>query len=213
MQVRYEEVNTANLKKLIDLQIKIFPESSYKQGFELFFEKGPQALGHLMDVFYIVYADDMPVGVTGLYIPFDVEEHKSIWLNWYGILPTCRGKGLGKRILLDSIEIAKNYTKQPYEVKYFRLYTNKFLNPTAQPLYNSAMDLKEHYTNDEIHSEKFLEAAQYYFPGKKQEEYKKQIDEAFLIFSKGLDTNTIMVPWENRFLNLLGALACEEDCR
>jgi GNAT superfamily N-acetyltransferase len=58
------------------------------------------------------------VGGTGLY---DLTDEKDIcWLGWYWVIPSQRGKGIGKELLRFSIETARAEGK-----KYLRLYTTE----------------------------------------------------------------------------------------
>jgi GNAT superfamily N-acetyltransferase len=47
---------------------------------------------------WLLYEDDAPVGVTGYYK--HPEEENRFWLAWLGLLPSCRGKGLGRDIVM-----------------------------------------------------------------------------------------------------------------
>ena len=45
------------------------------------------------------------IGITGLYTKDDND--KTAWLGWFGVLPEYRGSGLGKKLLIQTIELAK----------------------------------------------------------------------------------------------------------
>lgn len=213
MNVRYEEMTKKNIKQIQDMQQKIFPESTFRDGFTALLKSGSFIFHHLMEKYYLVYADDVAAGVCGLYIPMDVEEHKSIFLNWFGVLPSFRGTGLGTKIITDCMEMSKEYMKPPYNVKFFRLYTSEFFNFTAQPLYNRIMTLKEYYQNDEMCCKKAIDAAHKFFPKYTDEECRKVLLKSITVFSKSLDSNEILVPWNNRSMNLATILEYEKDCR
>jgi len=210
MNIRYEEMNATNFDKIKEIQHAVFPESSFKKGFNALAESGPGVLGHIMENYYLVYADEVPAGICGFYIPLGVEEHKSIWLNWFGILPQFRGTGLGRKILTDCIEMAKDYMKPPYNVKYFRLYTSELFNSSAQPLYNSVMTLKEYYCHQEMFNDKLFAEAAHFFPDQTEETYKKLIGKAITIYSKSLDPKEILIPWNNYFMDLLRMIKYEK---
>lgn len=212
MNVRYEEVNKKNINKIKEIQHAVFPESSFKEGFDALLERGPGIFGHILDKYYLVYADDVPAGTCGFYIPLGVEEHKSIWLNWFGILPQFRGTGLGRKILTDCIEMAKDYMKPPYNVKYFRLYTSEMFNYSAQPLYTSIMSLKEYYCHKEMFDKEVLARVSHFFPDQTEETYKKLMGKAITIYSKSLDPKEILIPWNNYFMDLHRIVKYEKNC-
>lgn len=88
---------------------------------------------------WLVFYNNMPIGITGVFTEdFDEE---TIWLDWYGILPEYRKQGLGKKILLDTIEYCKKLDK--YE--YLRLDTTYWDGRPAISLYDSVMTFKEKY--------------------------------------------------------------------
>jgi len=209
MELIYQKVERKDVPLLKKMQATIFPSSSFEDGYDLVYEKGPETLDYLMFESEIVYADGEPAGITGLNITKGVEEHHSIWLNWYGILPSFRGKGLGKRILLDSFEQAKTYMKD-YPVKYFRLYTGEFVNPSAQPLYRKVMTMKEYYTHEELFTGINFQKTKAVLRDKTDEECKKLIEKCTTIYSRSLDENEIIVPWNNYFLNLSAVIAVEK---
>lgn len=210
MDLKYIEFSKENLELIKDIQNKIFPDNSYSKGFDLLLEKGPEADGNIFQTYFIVYKDTEAVGMFGLYIPFHVEEHKSIWLGWYGIFDQFKGKGIGKQILLDAIEKSKEY-KDLYGIKYFRLYTDENVNASAQPLYNKVMDLKEYYQNEEMYSDEAISLARIRFPGFSDEELKNMLTNSIVIFSKPLCDDEIVIPWNNRYIGFFETYKLEQD--
>lgn len=63
-------------------------------------------------------------------------------MAWFGVLPTERKKGYGRKILEATNEICK---KLPF--KYFRCYTSTTENASAIPLYKSFYQIVENYEN------------------------------------------------------------------
>lgn len=91
------------------------------------------------NISYIVYYNNDPIGITGVYIE-DIDK-ESIWLDWYGVLPKYRNKGFGKRILLKTIE----YCKKLDRFEYLRLDTTFWKGRPAIFLYDKIMHFKEQY--------------------------------------------------------------------
>lgn len=125
---------------------------------------------------FVVYLNGEAIGVTGLY---ELPDYPAdIWLMYFGILPKVRGKGLGKQILLTTIEMAKQMNK-----KTFRLWTYSEWNKTAQPLYKKYMHLCEPYTNPDDN--------QYDIENGKP-----------MVYSYNLENTSAPEPWANKFLNV-----------
>lgn len=136
MNLRYEQLSVDNLKIAAKVQLEIFPNSSayikYKE--EVFSNNN-------LPIDYLVFLEDNPIGVVGLYV---IEEYSdTIWISWFGILEKYRNKGIGKQVFQFIIEKAKTYNK-----KFLRLYTYEVWNSTAQPFYNKYMEISEYYTNE-----------------------------------------------------------------
>lgn len=136
MKLEYELINKTNIKLITSIQYTIFPDACaylhYKYSIDTNYKD---------DIYYIAKHNNIPVGIAGLYTHNEID-NESIWLGWFGVLPEFRSKGIGKQILLDTIEKAKQYDK-----KYFRLYTNDNGMSSARPLYRSVMQLYEKYNN------------------------------------------------------------------
>ena len=136
MKLEYELIDKTNIKLVTSIQYTIFPDACaylhYKYSIDTNYKD---------DIYYIAKHNNIPVGITGLYTHNEID-NESIWLGWFGVLTEFRSKGIGKQILLDTIEKAKQYDK-----KYFRLYTNDNGMSSARPLYRSVMQLYEKYNN------------------------------------------------------------------
>jgi hypothetical protein len=64
----------------------------------------------------IVYKDQVPIGITGLYdARSEISELKQhVGLRWHGLLPAYRKQGLSRQVLYQlSLYIALNYTNKP----------------------------------------------------------------------------------------------------
>ena len=192
--LQYVIITKENWKVAADVQGQIFPETPFYEGFRRRFECDSSSGAPQLDS-YIVYDDDVPIGLTGLYFVNDVNVNNSVWLSWFGILKSCRGKGLGKKILMDTIEFAKKAAKK-YPIKYLRLYTSETMNFSAQPLYKKVMDMKEYYENEEM--AKICEELREYILEKKLHSEDLKIT----IYSKVLSDDDVCTPWNNEFMNL-----------
>ena len=129
------KVTEENLLLAYNLQKEIFPDCPDYLFLKNAVNKNDPYVAH-----YIAYVDDKPVGITGTY--YEDIDKDSIWLSWFGVLPTERKKGYGRQILEATNEICK---KMPF--KYFRCYTSTTENASAIPLYNSFYQISEKYEN------------------------------------------------------------------
>lgn len=60
--------------------------------------------------YYIVYLENIPIGVTGIYSYNEYPE--DAWLGWFGILEEYRNNGYGGIILDKTIELARKKDMQ-----------------------------------------------------------------------------------------------------
>lgn len=178
---KYIEITNDNIKYATKIQMEIFPEESAYEHFLYTIKENKDYMKY-----YLVYNEDTVIGVTGLYSNEDINETNSIWLGWFGVLERYRNTGYGKKILLDTIEIAKKLTKK-YPIRYFRLYTSERDDKLAQFLYQEIMDIKEYYNNNE----------------------DINYDNTCVIYTKALNNNKIK-KWNNKFLNLKGIIYEQE---
>lgn len=137
--------------------------------------------------YFLVYHNDAPIGVTGLYSIEDIEQTNSLWLGWYGIKKEYRNHGYGTEVLLKTIEMAKNFAIKYPAIKYLRLYTSTKLNADAILLYRKYMDIEERYTNKNDYT----------------------YDGTCLIFTKVLSQKAPRKKWNNKFLNINGIIDSE----
>ena len=151
MNIIFERITYDNLELACKIQNTIFPEEDGRQNFIEQINKDPY---RKEQDYSIVYIDNEPIGVTGIYSYHEYPE--SAWLGWFGILSEHRGKGYGKAALETTIEIAK---QKGY--KKFRLYTDEFATD-AHRLYESCGLIKELYDNPNDKDE-FIEADIYIY--------------------------------------------------
>ena len=172
--MRYELIDKNNLILATRVELKIFPNeiaySCYKKSIED---------EHIHYKYYLVYKEDVIIGVTGLYTETNFEDN-SIWIGWYGVIDEYRLHGFGKQILLDTFNMAKEWAEKEPRIKYIRLYTSSRDNEIAQILYKQYMDICEEYNNiDDIN-----------------------FDNTCLVYTKFLKEVSDDKLWNNRYLNL-----------
>ena len=170
---KYVKITKENIDYATSIQMQIFPDECAYYNYLDVINKGLE-----WQNYYLVYDEDNIIGITGLYCFENIDETNSVWLGWFGVLEKYRRHGYGKKILLDTIEMAKDFSKK-YPIKYFRLYTSVRDNEVAQILYNEVMDIKEEYNNP----------------------LDFNYDNTCVIYSKSL-VNGNVKRWNNKFLNL-----------
>lgn len=133
--LKYEIVNLKNLEIAYTIQKETWPNDP---DYEDLYDKATNTKDD--NCFFLVYNEDELIGITGV----DVyrEYPKTIWLDWFTILPQHRNKGYGKKVLLDTIQYCKNLNR--YDT--FRVETTYYENRPALFLYDKVMQLKENYT-------------------------------------------------------------------
>ena len=168
--MKFEKICNDNLELACKIQNEIFPDEDGRQNFIEQINKDPYRKE--MD-YYIVFHNDIPIGVTGIYsyheYPIDA------WLGWFEILDKYRNRGYGGQALDKTIKLAK---EKGY--KNFRLYTDEFAK-SAHKLYESRNMLKEIYDN--------------------LDDKDNFIDAKIYIYSLRLDGKTIE-KWNNKLLGL-----------
>lgn len=168
----YEKITKDNLGEAVSVQNTIFPHENGKQNF-IDSINGADYRREL--IFWLVYLDKTPIGVTGLYA-YNEYPHDA-WMGWFGVLPKYRGKGYGGQIF-DFFE--REARQRGYEN--IRLYTDSLENSDAVGFYEKKGMVSEEYSNPEDI---------FHATGK------------ILIFSKSLN-NSPVEKWDNKFLNLSG---------
>lgn len=168
-KLTYIKVDRTNIDLVCKIQSQEWPNYPDRENYE-----NAVANGDEKNIDFIVYLNKTPIGITGVYV--ENIDKKSIWLDWYCVIPEYRGKGYGKQILLDTIK----YCQQFEDIDYFRLDTNLNLKRASSNLYLQVMDFIEKYTVDDTES------------------YKS----GDYICTKCLKPNLEYVPWNNRNLHL-----------
>ena len=144
-KIIFAKIDYDNLNLACEIQNKIFPKEDARQNFIEQINK--DSYRKEME-YYIVYLENIPIGVTGIYSYNEYPE--SAWLGWFGILEEYRNKGYGGIVLDKTIELArqKGYSK-------FRTYTDEYAK-SAHKLYASRGLVKELYDNEEDKDEYFI---------------------------------------------------------
>ena len=179
--LKYIEITNKNIEYATKIQMEIFPNEC---GYQYFKDVIDRNLEYQKN--YLVYDNNIVIGVTGLYSSEDISITNSIWLGWFGVLEEFRRKGKGREILLDTIKKANDFS-QKYPIKFFRLYTSEIDNPTALILYDKVMDLKEYYNNSKDFN----------------------YNNTCIIYSKSLKGDKVK-KWDNQFLNIKGFIKDEK---
>lgn len=169
MNLKYVEINSENLDLAVKIQNAIFPLEDGRQNYIEGITKDPYRKEM---VNYIVYDDEIPIGVVGLYsyneYPFDA------WLSWFGVLQEYRQKGYGSKIFdfFKKLSLEKGYTS-------IRVYTDSEFDK-AMLLYEKKEMIKEFYKNNNE---------------------SEEINNSTIIYSKSL-TKENTKKWNNKFLGL-----------
>ncbi|MEE0699599.1 MAG: GNAT family N-acetyltransferase [Bacilli bacterium] len=144
-KISFVRITQENLDLACEIQNKIFPEEDARQNYIEQINK--DSYRKELD-YYIVYLENEPIGVTGIYSYHEYPENA--WLGWFGILEEYRHKGYGGIVLEETIKLSK---QKGY--KKFRLYTDEYAK-SAHKLYSSRGLIKELYDNEEDKDEFFI---------------------------------------------------------
>ena len=170
----FKLITEQDLDCIIKIQHEIFPKYSAKINYI------ESISGITNNEYYIVYLNNIPIGITGIYTyPIDPE---SAWLGWFGIREPYRCKGYGSKVIQHFEYLAKTRG-----FKYVRLYTDKNNNFTAINFYKA-----NGYTYEDYNNENDYLAKKY----------------PTIIFSKSLGDYPL-VRWNNRNINLTDQLKKE----
>lgn len=179
MNLKYVVVDSGNLDLAVKIQNTIFPLENGRKNYIEGITNDPYRKEMIN---YIVYANENPIGVVGLYAYN--EYPKDAWLSWFGVLQEYRQKGYGSKMFdfFASLALAKGYTA-------IRVYTDDEFDK-ASLLYEKKKMIKEFYQN-------VLES--------------DEINKGTIIYSKSLiDGETSK--WHNKFLGLTAQSAKEKGC-
>ncbi len=169
MNLKYAEVDSNNLELAVNIQNAIFPLEDGRQNYIEGITNNPYRKEM---VNYIVYDNEIPIGVVGLY---SYNEYpRDAWLSWFGVLQEYRQKGYGSKIFdfFENLALKKRYTS-------IRVYTDDEFDK-AILLYEKKKMVKEFYKNA-------LES--------------EEINNGTIIYSKSL-TKKQIEKWNNKFLGL-----------
>lgn len=134
--IKIVEINDSLMTKASKLVAKVFPFRSlserltfwaFKHRKNILVKKIINMFGvaELINFWVAVDENSNVVGTTGIY-SYVKDKEDAIWLAWFCVDPEQRGKGIGKKLIEFSLDVAKNYNK-----KYFRLYTSSDPNEAA----------------------------------------------------------------------------------
>lgn len=140
-------VDKNNYKDAIAVQRKIFPNENGTLNIlasldrEIFMEK--TGIYYVDDhvKYYLAKVNNEYVGITGIYY-YDLD---NAWLAWFGIIDEYRNKGLGKKLLRKTLEIAASMN-----FKSMRLYTSFLDNQNAIKMYEKEGFIGEKYTAEKL---------------------------------------------------------------
>lgn len=178
MGLYFEQVTLENLELAVQIQNQIFPLENGRDNYIEGITNDPYRKE--MDN-YIVFKDNIPIGVVGLY---SYNEYPNdAWLSWFGVLEQHRKKGYGS-------EIFDFFEKKAKDKGYLtiRVYTDNEFD-FAIKLYLKKGMQKEYYSN-KLESDK--------------------INSETIIFSKSL-TQKRTEKWNNKFLQLTAQLEKENN--
>lgn len=183
-KIKLKELNKKNLKTIAKIQYEIFKDSK-SVGYCDYLEelKNDGKVGDDFAKSYLIIYKNKPVGIIGLIQYANYPE--DIFLNWFGVLPKYRDKGIGTNALLKIVKMARNYN-----VKSFRLYSYVLWHKVAQNIYRKTMQLEEAYTNekDSLMLEKMGQT---------------------LVYSISL-VDKVASKWNNKYLNLSSEIQLNE---
>jgi len=107
MNLKYIEVDSNNLEVAVKIQNTIFPLEDGRQNYIEGITNNPYRKEM---VNYIVYYNEIPIGVVGLY-SYNVYPSDA-WLSWFGVLQEYRQKGYGSKMFdfFENLALEKGYT-------------------------------------------------------------------------------------------------------
>ena len=140
-------VDHANYKEAIKIQNQIFPDEDGTINIlasldrDTFIRK--TGIDYIDDYvkYYIAYDNGEAIGITGLYCYDD----ESAWHAWFGVLPDKRRRSYGRRILEETMRMAKRRG-----FKTMRLYTDIVGNADAVRLYEKLGFVGEKYSAEKL---------------------------------------------------------------
>lgn len=138
----FEPLTYNNLQEGLLLQKSIFPEECDYDTLEKSLSIKETFDDHITySQFWLAKQDDVFIGFTGLYAYN--EYPKDMWLNWFGVDPKYRRRGMGEKIFRWTAQKAK-----AKGAKYLRLYTESGINDDAVQFYRRLGLREESYTQE-----------------------------------------------------------------
>ena len=181
-EVSLEPLSKDNIKEIARIQYEIFNDSK-SVGYLDYLKELKKKSTSALPQDYLIKFYGHGVGIIGIYQYKNYK--KDVWLNWFGVLPEFRQKGIGTLALLEIIRIAKSLG---YE--HLRLFSYRS-HGKAHGIYRKNLEIEEEYTN-ELDKETLS----------KQGECK--------IFSFSLDGKKVE-PWNSKYIDLTGDLKLHYD--
>lgn|SRR5574344_1595493 len=121
--LKFVPVTMQNIMQATAIEMKLWPTQCAYNSYLHAYQNGKP--------YWIVYDKNEIVGISGIYEYPELGKNTA-WLGWFGVVEEKRGYGYGKRILLQTLSIAKN---QGFNC--LRLYSSRDNNlcPNAIPFY------------------------------------------------------------------------------
>lgn len=122
-KIKFVLINKENIEGAISLVKEIFPYE-YKNGIFLPEEEYRLSLEpsrvNLQQFFTVTY-EGQPVGITGYNFNYQNYKHNELWLGYFGVKEKFRSNGLGKKIILKTLELMKKFNSN---LKTIKLWTS-----------------------------------------------------------------------------------------
>jgi RimJ/RimL family protein N-acetyltransferase len=122
-KIEFVLITIKNIKLAVKVAKEIFPYEISSEGLFLPAEEYKLATGLLCNLcnFFIVKYKKKVIGITGYYYNFRTPKSSELWLGYFGLKQEFRGNGLGKRMLLKTLDLAKEFNEDLHLMK---LYTS-----------------------------------------------------------------------------------------
>lgn len=153
MKLSYFDITRENIDEALSVVKNIFPsdEEHFTRHYNEYVSKDISYWKYVRCWKYFCVKDDNNriVAVTGIYNESDKHPDDEIWLGWFGVSPEFRGKGIGREVLVWTMNLAKDLG-----YKKFKLWTTTDNDEKeAQKLYeklNLMVYKKERYENTNL---------------------------------------------------------------
>lgn len=122
-KIRFIPITSENIKLAIKTAKEIFPYEISSNGLFLPSKDYELSIGifnQLCSFFIVKYGKEI-IGITGYNYNFRIPKFNELWLGYFGLKEAYRGNGLGKKILLKTLDSAKESNKN---LKTIKLYTS-----------------------------------------------------------------------------------------